>query len=146
MSRQKLTAPIRRVRFAYVAMFFCVWAVAIAVRLVWLQVVQHGEWVERAKQQQQRTFEVAPHRGVLYDRNLRELAMTVLVDSIYAVPSELGDNRADDAALLAKIVHADPLDNFTREKDIDARFNASRTLCMGGAPGDSGYCEAGAAS
>ena len=125
-SRQKLTAPIRRVRFVYVAMFFCFWAAAIAVRLTWLQVVQHGEWVDRARQQQQRTFEVAPHRGVLYDRNMRALAMTVLVDSIYAVPSELGDNRADDAALLAKIVHADSLDNFTTEKEIDARFNASK--------------------
>jgi cell division protein FtsI (penicillin-binding protein 3) len=125
-SRQKLTAPIRRVRFVYVAMFFCFWAATIAVRLTWLQVVQHSEWVERAKQQQQRTFEVAPHRGVLYDRNMRALAMTVLVDSIYAVPSELGDNRADDAALLAKIVHADPLDSFTTQKEIDARFNASR--------------------
>jgi cell division protein FtsI (penicillin-binding protein 3) len=93
---------------------------------VWLQVIQHGDWVDRAKQQQQRTFEVAPHRGVLYDRNMRALAMTVLVDSIYAVPSELGDNKADDAALLAKIVHVDPLDGFTKEKEIDARFNASR--------------------
>jgi cell division protein FtsI (penicillin-binding protein 3) len=125
-SRQKLTAPIRRVRFVYVALIFCFWAVTIAVRLTWLQVVQHSQWVERAKEQQQRGFTVSPHRGVLYDRNMHPLAMTVLVDSIYAVPSELGDNRADDAALLAKIVHADPLDGFTREKDIDARFNASR--------------------
>jgi cell division protein FtsI (penicillin-binding protein 3) len=125
-SRQKLTAPIRRVRFVYVAMFFCFWAGAIAVRLTWLQVIQHGTWVERAKQQQQRTFEVAPHRGVLYDRNMHPLAMTVLVDSIYAVPSELGENRADDAALLARIVHADPQEAFTREKEIDTRFNASK--------------------
>ncbi|MGD0648759.1 MAG: penicillin-binding transpeptidase domain-containing protein [Acidobacteriaceae bacterium] len=125
-SRQKLTAPIRRVRFVYVAMIFCLWAGAIAVRLTWLQVVQHGTWMERARQQQQRTFEVAPHRGVLYDRNMKALAMTVLVDSIYAVPSELGENRADDAALLAKIVHADPMESFTREKEIDARFNASK--------------------
>jgi cell division protein FtsI (penicillin-binding protein 3) len=125
-SRQKLTAPIRRVRFVYVAMFFCFWAAAIAVRLGWLQVVRHSEFVDRAKQQQQRTFEVAPHRGVLYDRNLRELAMTVLVDSVYAVPSELGDNRASDAALLAKIVHVDPLDHFTTEQQINARFNDSR--------------------
>lgn len=124
--RQKLTAPIRRVRFVYVALFFCLWTGAIAVRLVWLQVVRHSEFVERAARQQERTFEVAPRRGVLYDRNLRELAMTVLVDSIYAVPSELGDNRADDAALLAKIVHADPQDRFTSEPQIEARFNASR--------------------
>ncbi len=126
--RQKLTAPIRRVRFAYVALFFCAWSAAIALRLIWLQVIQHGEWVERAKQQQQRTFEVAPHRGVLYDRQMHALAMTVLVDSIYAVPSELGSNRAEDAMLLSRIVHADPLDRFTTEKQIDARFNASRNF------------------
>jgi cell division protein FtsI (penicillin-binding protein 3) len=124
--RKKLTAPIRRVRFVYVAMFFCAWAGAIAFRLGWLQIVRHSEFVERAAKQQQRTFEVAPRRGVLYDRNLRELAMTVLVDSIYAVPSELGDNKDDDAALLAKIVHVDPLDRYTTEQEIDARFNASR--------------------
>jgi cell division protein FtsI (penicillin-binding protein 3) len=125
---QKLTAPIRRVRFVYVALFFCVWALAIGGRLAWLQVVRRSEFVERAMRQQQRTFEVAPRRGVLYDRNLRELAMTVLVDSVYAVPSELGENRASDAALLAKIVHTDPIDRFTTEQQIDARFNASRNF------------------
>jgi cell division protein FtsI (penicillin-binding protein 3) len=125
-SRQKLTAPIRRVRFVYVAMLFCAWAAVIALRLSWLQVVRHGDFVDRAKQQQERGFEVAPHRGVLYDRNLRELAMTVMVDSVYAVPSELGENRKDDAALLAEVVHVDPLDHFTTEQQMGARFNASR--------------------
>ena len=118
--RQTMTAPIRRVRFVYVAMFFCFWAAAIGLRLFWLQVVRHSEFVERALKQQQRTFEVAPRRGVLYDRNLRELAMTVLVDSIYAVPSELGENRPADAAILSKIVHTDPLDHYTTEP-ADAR-------------------------
>lgn len=127
-SRQPLTAPIRRVRFVYVAMMFCLWAVAIGLRLTWLQVVRHGEFVERAARQQQRGFEVAPRRGVLYDRNLRELAMTVSVDSVYAVPSELGDNRASAAALLAKVVHTDPLDRFSTENSIAARFNASKNF------------------
>jgi cell division protein FtsI (penicillin-binding protein 3) len=124
--RKKLTAPIRRVRFVYVAMFFCVWAGAIAFRLGWLQVVRHSEFVERAAKQQQRTFEVSPRRGVLYDRNLRELAMTVSVDSVYAVPSEVGDNMSSDAALLAKIVHVDPLDHYTTEQEILARLSAPR--------------------
>jgi len=39
--------------------------------------------------QQQRTFEVAPRRGVLYDRNLRELAVTVSAGVGYAVPQSL---------------------------------------------------------
>src|SRR6266851_5371032 len=126
--RQTLTAPIRRIRFAYVALFFCFWTGLIGLRLVWLQVVRHGDFVERAARQQQRTFEVAPRRGVLYDRNLRELAMTVTVDSVYAVPSELGENRANAAELLARIVHAEPTDNFTSQKQMLARFNASKNF------------------
>jgi cell division protein FtsI (penicillin-binding protein 3) len=130
--RQTLTAPIRRIRFTYVALFFVFWTCAICLRLFWLQVVRHADFVERAARQQQRTFEVAPRRGVLYDRNLRELGMTVLVDSVYAVPSELGDNRANAAQLLAKIVHSDPQDNFTSQQQILARFNASRNFAWVG--------------
>ena len=81
--------PLKRSRFWIVCLFFSLWAGAIAGRLFWLQIVRHQEFVERAQKQQQRTFEVAPRRGILYDRNMRELAMTVLVDSIYADPSEI---------------------------------------------------------
>ncbi|WP_345933306.1 penicillin-binding protein [Granulicella sp. WH15] len=91
-----------------------------------LQIFQHKMWEQRAARQQQGAFEVAPRRGVLYDRNLKELAMTVLVDSVYAVPSELGDNRGNAAEILSKIVHTDPTDNFTSEHQMLARFNASR--------------------
>ena len=125
--RQTLTAPIRRIRFVYVASFFCFWVAMIVLRLGWVQVVRHGEFVRRAAQQQQRTFEVAPRRGMLYDRNLRELAMTVLVDSVYAVPSELGDNRENAAELLSEVVHQ-PDDSYTSEKRILARFKASRNF------------------
>ena len=126
--RQTLTAPIRRIRFAYVALFFFVWTGLIAVRLCWLQVVRHSDFVHRAAMQQQRTFEVAPRRGLMYDRNLRELAVTVQVDSVFAVPSELGDNRGSAAEILAEIVHADPRDNFTSKQQMLARFNASRNF------------------
>ena len=123
-----LTAPIRRIRFAYVALFFCGWTALIAMRLGWLQVVRHSDFVHRAAMQQQRTFEVAPRRGMMYDRNLRELAVTVQADSVFAVPSELGENRASAAEILAEIVHADPHDNFTSKQQMLARFNASRNF------------------
>jgi cell division protein FtsI (penicillin-binding protein 3) len=127
-SGQQLTAPIRRVRFVYVAMFFALWACVIGGRLFWLQIIRHHDWVERAAKQQQRTFEVAPRRGVLYDRNLRELAVTVQAESVYAVPSELGDNRANVAELISGIVHSDPTDTFTSKTAILARLNASRNF------------------
>ena len=91
-------APFKRARFWLICLFFLVWACAIGGRLFWLQIVRHKEFVERAQKQQQRTFEVAPRRGVLYDRNLRELAMTVQVDSIYAVPTEIEDKDQQAAA------------------------------------------------
>lgn len=126
--RQTLTAPIRRIRFAHVALFFCFWTGLIAVRLVWLQVFEHHHYIERAAMQQQRTFEVAPRRGVLYDRNLRALAVTVQADSVYAVPSELGDNRESTAEILSEVVHKDPEDRFTSKQQMLARFNASRNF------------------
>jgi cell division protein FtsI (penicillin-binding protein 3) len=126
--RQTLTAPIRRIRFAYVALFFCGWTGLIALRLCWLQVVRHSDFVHRAAMQQQRTFEVAPRRGMMYDRNLRELAVTVQADSVFAVPSELGDNRESAAEILSEIVHADARDNFTSRQQMLARFNASRNF------------------
>ena len=115
-------------RVIYLIAAFAVWAGLIGFRLVWLQVFRHHEFVERAAKQQQRTFEVAPRRGMLYDRNLHELAMTVLSDSIYAVPSEIGDARPATAAALAKVVHVDPTDSFTSAQQILARFNASRNF------------------
>ena len=72
--------PLKRARFWLICLFFLLWTLAIGGRLFWLQVVRHQEFVERAQKQQQRTFEVAPRRGVLYDRNLHELAMTVQAD------------------------------------------------------------------
>lgn len=66
----KIATPMRRARvFVVVAIFFA-WALLIAGRLVWLQLVQNPEWVARAATQQQRTFQVAPRRGILYDLSL----------------------------------------------------------------------------
>ncbi|MGA7341305.1 MAG: penicillin-binding transpeptidase domain-containing protein [Terracidiphilus sp.] len=119
--------PLRRRRFWLICLFFLVWACAIAGRLFWLQIVRHKEYVERAEKQQQRTFEVAPRRGVLYDRNLHELAMTVLVDSIYADPSEIEDKQAA-ARTLSAIAHTDPEDARTTEKAIAERLNAGHNF------------------
>jgi cell division protein FtsI (penicillin-binding protein 3) len=119
--------PLPRARFWIICLFFLFWACAIAFRLFMLQIVEHKQYVERADKQQQRTFEVAPRRGVLYDRNLRELAMTVQVDSIYADPSEIGDKKAA-AHILAAIVHTDPDDQRTTETEIAARLASGRNF------------------
>ncbi|MGA2351712.1 MAG: penicillin-binding transpeptidase domain-containing protein [Terracidiphilus sp.] len=119
--------PLKLGRFWLICFFFLGWAILIASRLFWLQVVRHGEFVERAQKQQQRTFEVAPRRGILYDRKLRELAITVQVDSIFAVPTEI-DNKQAAASALAAIVHTDPDDAQTTEDQIAARIVAGHSF------------------
>jgi cell division protein FtsI (penicillin-binding protein 3) len=117
----------RRLGFLHISLFFICWVTLICGRLIWLQVIHYKDYVDRAARQQQRTFEVAPRRGILYDRNLHELAMTVLADSVYAVPSEISDHQAT-AAALAKVVHTDATDRFTTAHQIAARLNASRNF------------------
>jgi cell division protein FtsI (penicillin-binding protein 3) len=109
--------PLRVTRFWVICLFFLMWAGAITTRLFILQIVRHQEYAERAQKQQQRTFEVAPRRGVLYDRNLHELAMTVQADSIYADPSQISD-KAGAARELAPLVHTNPDDAQTGEDQI----------------------------
>jgi cell division protein FtsI (penicillin-binding protein 3) len=120
-SQTPKAAPFKRSRFWLVCLFFLLWACTIAMRLFWLQIIRHQDFVERAQKQQQRTFEVAPRRGILYDRNMRELAMTVLVDSIYADPAQIADKQAA-ARTLAPLVHIDPDDALTTQDQISARL------------------------
>src|ERR1700685_1619192 len=67
------------------------WFVAICGRLVYLQIFSYGKFVKQQEHQQQRAIPLAAKRGVIYDRAGRELAMSVLVDSAFAVPSEVKD-------------------------------------------------------
>jgi cell division protein FtsI (penicillin-binding protein 3) len=125
--KQPLSAPIPRLRFVVLIAILVFWVAIIAARLVWVQVFRHSYYAERELRQQQRTFQIAPRRGVLYDRDLQPLAMTVLVDSIYAVPSEISDKQGT-AKQLARVVHQDATDRYTTFRDIDARLNRSRNF------------------
>jgi cell division protein FtsI (penicillin-binding protein 3) len=107
-------APINaKSRLLKFGAFLLVWAVIIVVRLVVLQVVHYGVWLQRAQRQQQRTEAISPQRGVIFDRNGQELAMTVQVDSVFAVPSEIPDQKTT-ATLLATLIGEDPDSVLTR--------------------------------
>ena len=67
------------------------WCFAICARLVYLQIFCYGSFVKQAGHQQQRAIPLTAKRGVIYDRAGRELAMSVMVDSAFAVPSEVKD-------------------------------------------------------
>ena len=75
------------------------WFALVAARLAVLQVRDHELYRERASNQQIRVVELDPPRGTLYDARGRELAVSVPVDSLYALPGEIDDPDATVAAL-----------------------------------------------
>lgn len=97
------------------------WFCAICIRLVYLQIFQYGEFQQRASRQQQRTVEISRKRGIIYDRAGRELAMSISVDSGFAVPTEIPD-LAQTISLITHITKDDP-------REVLARCKASRTFC-----------------
>ena len=95
-------APIRR-RLVAIAMFMGFWSLAIGFRLFDLQVAQSAYFRDRAERQHQRVLEISPRRGPIYDRNGNALAVSIEVDSLYAVPAEIQD-PAGTADFLSRIL------------------------------------------
>lgn len=117
----KASPPSAERRLYLFAGILALWLLIICGRLLDLQIFQYGDYVQRAQRQQQRTLDTAPQRGIIYDRSGHELAMSVSVDSIFAVPSEIPD-PATTARLLGKILGDDP-------RELLDRLRSSRTFC-----------------
>lgn len=97
------------------------WCAVICLRLVYLQVFRYGTFEQRAQHQQQRTEEVSAPRGIIFDRNGQELAMSINVDSVFAVPSEM-PKLASTISLIARITKQDP-------RELLAKCEASKSFC-----------------
>ncbi|HKW76923.1 MAG TPA: penicillin-binding protein [Terriglobales bacterium] len=112
--------PNPSTRLYCLASIVSLWFVVICGRLVWLQIVDYGFLTQKAARQQQRSIDVSAVRGNIYDRNGDDLAMTVSVDSIFAVPSEVPDIHAT-ARALARVLKADAT-------EIENRMRASHAF------------------
>ncbi len=80
-----------RLRLLVIFGLAVVWMAAVLARVSYLQLFRYREYLERANNQQERIIEISPMRGVIYDRNGRELAMSIPVDSCFANPDEISD-------------------------------------------------------
>jgi len=108
-------------RLYLLAGLFVLWCCGICARLVYLQIFRYGTFEQRAQHQQQRTEEVSARRGIIYDRYGNQLAMSINVDSIFAIPSEM-PKPASTMSLLARITKQDP-------RELNARCEASKSFC-----------------
>jgi len=79
------------VRLLILAGVALLWMTAVFGRVAYLQLFRHSEYLTRASRQQRRVIEITPKRGAIYDRNMNALAMSMPVQSAFAVPSEVKD-------------------------------------------------------
>jgi len=110
-----------RFRLYALSGLLCLWLLTICLRLVYLQIFCYGDFERRAQHQQQRSFDLSPKRGVIYDRAGRELAMSIQVDSAFVVPSEAPD-LANTVSLISRITQDDP-------RVVLADCSAHKTFC-----------------
>jgi cell division protein FtsI (penicillin-binding protein 3) len=108
------------VRLLIIAGVAFLWMGAVFGRLTYLQLYRHSEYLSRAMRQQQRTIEITPERGTIFDRNGKPLAMSIPVDSAFAVPSEIADENLA-ARLLSGVINKP-------QEEIEARFESSRSF------------------
>jgi len=83
-----------------------VWAMLIAGRLIWLQIVQHGDFQRLAQQQQEKVVELQAPRGAIVDRLGQRLALSLPVESVCVDPLKVPD-RAVAAEILSRILDVD---------------------------------------
>jgi cell division protein FtsI (penicillin-binding protein 3) len=107
-------------RLLIVAGLAVLWMSAVFGRLGYLQLFRHAEYLSRAQRQQQRTIEITPRRGSIFDRNGHPLAMSIPVDSAFAVPSEIVDQPLA-ARLLSGVL------GIPREV-LEARFGSAHSF------------------
>jgi cell division protein FtsI (penicillin-binding protein 3) len=108
-------------RLYLLAAILVLWCGGISLRLVYLQIFRYGSFEKRAIHERERTEEVSAIRGIVYDRTGRELAMSISVDSAFAVPTEIPD-LAGTISLISRITRTDPRETL-------AKCKAARTFC-----------------
>jgi cell division protein FtsI (penicillin-binding protein 3) len=83
-----------------------VWAAFIMIRLVMLQVVHHRDYLRAARKAQEIEVRIPAMRGSIYDRNMRLLASSTRLDTVFVNPMEV-PHVGVAAEILSRILNLD---------------------------------------
>lgn len=90
-------------RLVIILILACVLFLALTFRTGYLQIIK-GDWLStRAIDQQTREIPIEPKRGTIYDRNMKEIAVSVTKYTVWCKPVEVKDKEAA-AKQLAEIL------------------------------------------
>jgi stage V sporulation protein D (sporulation-specific penicillin-binding protein) len=104
-----LNKKIKRIskkRLVLVLILACALFLGLTVRTGYLQLVK-GDWLStKATDQQTREIPIEPKRGTIYDKNMKELAVSVTKYTVWCKPVEVKD-KEDSAKKVSEILDKD---------------------------------------
>jgi stage V sporulation protein D (sporulation-specific penicillin-binding protein) len=89
----------------YFAIIFILFII-LALRLLWIQVINSAEYEHRALNQRMREFIVNSERGIIYDNSGRKLAVSLTAKTVVALPDNI-INPKKTASELASLLNID---------------------------------------
>ena len=91
----KMNSPrrIRNNRAKWLLGFFLTVMVILIGRLAYVQIFDHTRYVALAKNEVEKNEELYSPRGTIYDRNGNQLAISVMVKSLYCDPATLNKQK-----------------------------------------------------
>ena len=95
-----------KTRLILTSTIFVTILILLLIRLINIQLIWHNKMSKRAWAQHNVTIELSPKRGQICDRNLKPLALSLKVDSVYAVSRDV-KNKKEVAQRLSKILDKD---------------------------------------
>ena len=97
---------ISKKRLVLVLILACALFLGLTVRTGYLQLVK-GDWLStKATDQQTREIPIEPKRGTIYDKNMKELAVSVTKYTVWCKPVEVKD-KEDSAKKVSEILDKD---------------------------------------
>jgi len=125
---QSMPVP-RGVKFRILAMLvlFLLVSVSLILRLGFLQIVRGPELSRWAWAQFMSESEVSSERGIIYDRHMRELAVSATADTVVAIPAKI-ENPDETAAKLAAVLGLSPERIYSRLVRNLSQVNVARQV------------------
>ncbi|HEY0703264.1 MAG TPA: penicillin-binding protein [Candidatus Acidoferrales bacterium] len=116
-----------RLRWLIVWVLAAIWMAAVLARLGYLQLFCYSDYFAKAQHQQQRTYDISPTRGYIYDRKGRELAISMPMDSVFGDPAEIKDPEMV-ARLLSRVLNVPADDLATKIRDASKPVRLAKKL------------------
>lgn len=85
-------------RLVFVFMIACLLCTGLAFRVGWIQVIASERYAKLAVEQQTRDVPIPAKRGVIFDRNGKELAISAVTSSIWARPGVVKGSSSEEEA------------------------------------------------